>query len=458
MEATISMNGFLRRAVSVGILAAGVSACALSPAPPTDALMDAPIDVPGDIHAPVGATALIQRHGLSGAETGFQVIDLDTGQILAAMNEERLFIPASTAKVPATLAALNILGPEYRFHTSLLVTGNFDKAKGVLDGDLYLQGGAEPLLRVSDLMALAGRLKDLGLSSITGKFYFDQSLLQTTPAINPLQPDNARYNPGISALSLDFNQTLQYPAKGEEYLPVKNPGIRTARIFHRLAAMNGVDLPSPKEAAATKGARLLARISGMPLLDIVRLGLEYSNNMVMELIGQMAAKRLTGKTMTLAQSSKTLVRWLQDRLPGTKWAGFTLPNHSGLSAAARVSPAQMASIIRFAAAQRFAGWSYISLLPVSGQRDAMRKRFRDPATVLRLWAKTGTLKYAKGLTGQLHSKKGRRLAFALYITDFAQRRAYDANPRDADWDDAEGWIMRAEALEADLVRKWILKF
>jgi len=454
MEATISMNEFLRRAVAVGILAAGVSACALPPAP-IDAAMDAAMNA----HAPVGATALIQRHGLSGAETGFQLIDLDTGQILAARNEDRLFIPASTAKVPSSLAALNILGPEYRFHTSLLVTGNFDKAKGVLDGDLYLQGGAEPLLQVSDLMALAGRLKDLGVSSITGKFYFDQSLLQTTPAINPLQPDNARYNPAISALSLDFNQTLQYPpVEGEEYLPVKNPGIRTARIFRRLARMNGVDLPGPEEAAAAEDARLLARLSGMPLLDIVRLGLEYSNNMVMELIGQMAARQLTGKAMTLAQSSEALVRWLKDQLKGAKWAGFTLPNHSGLSAAARVSPAQMASIIRFAALQRFAGWSYLSLLPVSGQRDAMRKRFRDPATTLRLWAKTGTLKYAKGLTGQLHSKKGRRLAFALYITDFAQRRAFDANPRDADTADAEGWIMRAEALESDLVREWILKF
>ena len=51
------------------------------------------------------------------------------------------------------------------------------------------------------------------------------------------------------------------------------------------------------------------------------------------------------------------------------------------------------------------------------------------------------------------------MAFALFVTDFAKRRVYDAaanaqSPAVAD--PAEDWIRRAEALEEDLLREWIL--
>ncbi len=202
MESTLTVPEFLRKTAGVCFFAACLSACQQSPAPVITEIRayQAP--------ASLGVAALIRHHGLSSAKTGYLLYDLDTGEKLAARNEHQLFIPASTAKVPATLAALNILGPDYRFHTRLLATGELDKASGILKGDLYLQGGGAPLLQVADLMNLAGRLKDLGVSKVTGRFNFDQSLLHHAPSIEPGQPDNARYNPGISALSLDFNQTL----------------------------------------------------------------------------------------------------------------------------------------------------------------------------------------------------------------------------------------------------------
>ncbi len=119
----------------------------------------------------------------------------------------------------------------------------------------------------------------------------------------------------------------------------------------------------------------------------------------------------------------------------------------------------MAAIVRFAADQRYGAASYHSLLPASGLRDSMRRRFRDPATGLKIWAKTGTLKYAKGLVGVFFADSGRPVAFALFVTDFDLRRAYDAaaNPQSpAVAGPAEDWIRRAEALEQDLLREWIL--
>ncbi len=61
----------------------------------------------------------------------------------------------------------------------------------------------------------------------------------------------------------------------------------------------------------------------------------------------------------------------------------------------------------------------------------------------------------------MFTRLGRPLAFALYVTDFAKRRQYDAArhrlaPETVNR--AEDWIGRAEALEEDLVREWLLDF
>ena len=465
------------------------------------------------VPAPLGVEALIKRHRLTEARVGYVLYDLLGGEKLAALNENELFIPASTAKVPTTVAALQILGPEFRFETLILASGPI--AKGVLEGDLYLKGGGDPLLQAQDLMDLAGQIKDKGVRKITGRFFYDASLLRSTPRIEAGQPDNARYNPGLGALSLDFNQTIltwrptavpgtveafetpafdetgpglsptdpgpgrnvdyagpgggsgrwllspNAPREGTEFLPVKRPGLRTARVFRRLCKMLGIDLPEPAAAAAPANARTLGHVRSPALADVVRRSLEHSNNLVAELIGQVAARRMTGGPGTLAQSSAAVAGWWKARLPETDWDGYHIPNHSGLASGARASPEQMAAIIRFAAGQRTGAGSILSLLPVSGFRDAMGGRLRDPATALRVWAKTGTLKYAKGFMGVLFTQQGRQVAFALYVTDFRKRLIYDVTTdvlEPAPAARAEDWIRRAEALEEDLVREWIIGF
>ena len=462
---------------------------------------------------PAGVEALIRKHGLSGARVGYALLDLESGGMIAGRDENALFIPASTAKVPATVAALGILGPDYRFETKLLAAGKV--VKGVLQGDLTLQGGGDPLLAIQDLMGLAQKLKDSGVSRVAGRFFYDRSFLKTTARIEARQPENARYNPGLGALSLDFNQTLlnwrpvgepggepgvvqafetpalgnprpglssprdipgrgqnvvlgedgnwllspAAPIEGAEYLPVKKPGLRTARVFRRLARMLGVTLAPPRAGTAPKDARPIARVRGLALADVVRLALEHSNNMVAEQIGQVAARHLDGEAKDLAGGALTLSRWLRKRLPDTAWDGFRLPNHSGLSSKARVTPGQMAAIVRLAAGRRYGGGGYLSLLPASGLGDSMHGRFRDPVTALKIWAKTGTLKYAKGLVGVFFADSGRAIAFALFVTDFDLRSTYDAaaNARSPETAaPAEDWIRRAGALEEDLLREWIL--
>ncbi len=448
------------------------------------------------------------------AEIAFVVADAETGAVVTAQAADRPMIPASTAKIATMVSALELLGPDFRFQTRVLATGAPDAA-GVLSGDLILAGGGDPLLTPQDLYGLAVRLRDLGLKRVAGRFLYDESLLPAVPAINPDQPAEARYNPGVSALSVDFNRwrlmwrregagapdltrlppvdahratfgnRAQGPGRavlwdggawtigadaddeGDRFLPVKAPGLATAELFRRLAAQAGITLPSPEAGTAPKEARVATAIAGLPLAEVARLGLEHSNNLVSELTGLTAARLLDGRPDTLDASAAALSGWLGKAVDSTitnvDWRGWDLPNHSGLSRHARVTASQMAAVLRFAHGRRYGGWPFASLLPTAGFRKAFRDRFLTEAAAGRIWAKTGTLHYAKGLVGYLMGADGRTRVFALFIADPAARRAYDAlSPDVRSAPDAQrralAWINTAEQAEQAIVLEWLARF
>jgi len=463
---------------------------------------------------PAGKTTGVGSGLIAASDIGYVLVDLETGQELASEDADRGFIPASTAKTPTMVAALGILGPEYRFTTSVHVTGRLQD--GRLDGDLVLRGGGDPLLTVQDLSALVQRLHDGGLRSVGGRFVYDETFLLSVPEIAPNQPEAAGYNPGVSALSLDFNrihvpwrsvigkatmtgapvpatgladltaatqdtgpgQPFRYDGgeSGERWrvaahrlpdtdgrtaLPVKYPALRTALVFRELSGQLGIDLPHPEPGRLPTNAAVAVQLKSLPLIDIVRLGLEFSNNLVSELIGLTAARQLSGRDTSLDASSQELQGWLGAKMPNTDWRGYDVPNHSGLAASARVTPRQMVAVLKFAWRNRYGGWSFASLLPMSGWRDAFGGRFADRGDESRVRAKTGTMHFAKGLAGFLHTSAGRKLAFALFITDFEKRRRYDANRRrlaPESQASAKAWIAAAEAKEESLVRDWISRY
>jgi len=398
----------------------------------------------------------------STASVGYLVIDQDSEKVLLQKNPDRLFIPASTVKVPTSVAALDILGPDYRFETSLFGTGNI--TDGTLDGDLYLKGGGDPLLSVQDLMGLVQHLRAQGVRRVAGSFFYDDSFLTSSSEITKSQPETAPYNPGISALSLDFNRIQPAPESyhgGTFTMPVKNPALRTATTFRRLAVMNGINLPVPIARQTPPEATQLAKHQSPVLYEVLGAGLEFSNNLVSELIGATAARTLMTNPAPLHTTSSILSKWLQSRIEKTDWTGYRVPNHSGLSAKARMSPQQMVDVLRYADSRQYAGKFYRPLLPASGRRGSFRQRLHTPDVDARVWAKTGTMNYAKGLAGYLYTKTGKRFIFALFITDFELREKYDSSlGRHATKQQqaVAAWIAKAEDLEETLIRKWIDQF
>ena len=443
---------------------------------------------------------LIEAAGFAAGDVGYLVVDLADDRVIASHNPDSPFLPASVVKIPTIAAALAILGGDYRFATTLSAVG--DVQEGVLTGTLVLQGGGDPFLSSEDLEAMARALAASGVKRVDGDFVYDASALVEVPRINDLQPEAAGYNPGVSALSVNFNRirlnwsrgkaapsaaasaiserlTLplaaiglafaeQDPAgpfvragaatedrwllsptleqTGEDWLPVGNPSLVAAEVFRVLAAAEGIVLPEPVPGTTPEGAREIARDESPPLAEIASGVLHHSNNLSAELIGLAASRRLTGRKLGLEDSGTALGAWWQLRVPGADWTGLFMENHSGLSSRSRVTPRQLVAMLEEAA----------GLLGGSDLHDLLRpiswKGVKGTARV-----KTGTMSYGRGLAGYIDTATGRRLAFAIFFNDADKRAAldagFDARVRAID-PDSRRWRDRALALEEKLTTAW----
>jgi len=81
--------------------------------------------------------AIMARPEFAHARFGIKFITADTGDVVYELNSPQLFVPGSTTKLLTTGTALDLLGPDYRFHTKIYRTGPIEK-NGDLQGDLVL--------------------------------------------------------------------------------------------------------------------------------------------------------------------------------------------------------------------------------------------------------------------------------------------------------------------------------
>jgi serine-type D-Ala-D-Ala carboxypeptidase/endopeptidase (penicillin-binding protein 4) len=70
------------------------------------------------------------------SDWGYEVLDENTGKVLAAQNQQKMFDPGSTMKLYSVSTALSRYGPRYRFRTPVYRQGTV--AGGTLTGNLIL--------------------------------------------------------------------------------------------------------------------------------------------------------------------------------------------------------------------------------------------------------------------------------------------------------------------------------
>lgn len=129
--------------------------------------------------------ALITEPPFDRVHWGILAVDALSGQRIYSTNPDLLFIPASNMKLPVTISALGLLGPEYRWQTTFY--SRVLPVDGRLEGDLYLPAAGDPTLGEpfhssgdSALAAIAASLRAAGIREVRGRLVVDASAWDST--------------------------------------------------------------------------------------------------------------------------------------------------------------------------------------------------------------------------------------------------------------------------------------
>jgi serine-type D-Ala-D-Ala carboxypeptidase/endopeptidase (penicillin-binding protein 4) len=164
--------------------------------------------LPGPVFAtalPESVSAALKHAQIPISSVGIVVQEVHETAPAISLNADRAMNPASTMKLLTTFAALETLGPAYRWKTEAYLNGKLEN--GVLQGDLVFKGYGDPKLTVEQFWMWLRELRQRGLREIRGDIVLDRSFFE--PANNdPAEFDNdptRAYNVGTSALLLNFN-------------------------------------------------------------------------------------------------------------------------------------------------------------------------------------------------------------------------------------------------------------
>ena len=160
---------------------------------------------------------LIDEGELSAARWGVSVVALSDRRIVFERDSDRLFTPASNMKLFPTSVALELLGGDYRWRTSIYSISAPDAA-GTINGDLVLYGRGAPDLVVAankddannnSLEELATQIYNRGVRRINGNVIGDESYFRGDAVGNGWQWNDLQWYFGAeaSALSINNNET-----------------------------------------------------------------------------------------------------------------------------------------------------------------------------------------------------------------------------------------------------------
>jgi serine-type D-Ala-D-Ala carboxypeptidase/endopeptidase (penicillin-binding protein 4) len=196
------------------------------------------------------------------ARWGVFVISLRDGRVLYSREGDRTFTPASNMKIYTTAVALDLLGADYRWRTSVYANTEPD-GRGTLAGDLILYGRGAPDLssRVkketpASLVQLADELYKRGLRRVRGDVVGDESYFQGEPLGDGWLWNDVQWYFGaeISALSINDNEVNVRitPAAKTEAQPDVKFDLPTDYL-HITNDTNTVERGKPMTVGVTRG-------------------------------------------------------------------------------------------------------------------------------------------------------------------------------------------------------------
>jgi D-alanyl-D-alanine carboxypeptidase/D-alanyl-D-alanine-endopeptidase (penicillin-binding protein 4) len=416
---------------------------------------------------PAGVKIVTSGYDLPADSYSLLVQEVGADAPLLAINAALPLNPASSIKTLTTLAALEVLGPSYTWHTEIHPLGTI--ADGTLDGDLLLKGGGDPFLVEDYFRNMLKTLQRRGVTRISGDLVIDESLFDPSVSMEPMidNDTNRSYNVLPHALMVNF-QTVNfffYPhGNGREVVIKADPELPNLNIVNQLRLENrscdgfqrGVSFrEDPADASGVVFAgnypsrcvefvlqravldaptyayglfrKLWQELGGEfagelrmgttpvdhealvvwesePLTDVIKSINKYSNNMMTrQLLLTMAVEKY-GTPATVENG----VRAVQDYLAalGIDHAALVLGNGSGLARDTRITANLFNDVL-----QRGFGINtmpeFLASLPLSGEDGTMRNRLRNGDTRGSMHVKTGSLDAVASVAGYVHARSGR---------------------------------------------------
>ncbi|MEP6607124.1 MAG: D-alanyl-D-alanine carboxypeptidase/D-alanyl-D-alanine-endopeptidase [Burkholderiaceae bacterium] len=419
---------------------------------------------------PEGTAAALRTANVPMSAVGIAVVPLSGAGLTLNVNESQPMNPASTMKLVTTLAALELLGPQYQWHTDALVTAPL--RNGVLEGDLWLRGSGDPQLVIEDLWLLVQRLRGAGLREIRGNLVLDRSAFE--PASHDpgafdgeaLRP----YNAGPDALLLNYKAVSFYfipdaDAKqariyalpvlsgmvvpstvratdgacndwrarlGGDFGDLRRPIFRGAyplscgeKVWHVSAlgakeyaeavfralweSSGGTWRGHVLEGTVPPDGRRLAQHESRPLAEIIRDINKYSNNVMARQLFLTIGAETSHRPATTERSQRAVGDWLVSK--GLDRREFALENGAGLSRVERVTAAGLARLLQGAFATPLMP-EFVSSLPIVGVDGTMRRRSGAAGSA---HIKTGLLTDTRAIAGYVLAASGKRYVVVALI-------------------------------------------
>ena len=196
----------------------------------------------GTTRLPQPVAQALQQAGIPESSVGIYVQDVATQQPLVTVGQERALNPASTIKLVTTFAALDQLGPAYRWTTEIYTTGALQG--DVLDGNLIIKGYGDPRLTLENFWLMLRSLRARGVREIRGDLVLDRSYFAVAKNGDPASFDNEPtrpYNTPPDALLVNFKAVrLQFVPDPERrrLAIIAEPALPQVEVLNNVALDN----------------------------------------------------------------------------------------------------------------------------------------------------------------------------------------------------------------------------
>lgn len=448
---------------------------------------------PADDALTADLDAILADPRLDGGQASVVVRDAATGETLYERDGAQRLMPASNEKLLTSAVALDVLGPDHTFATTVATTAR--RTGPVLRGDVYLRGTGDPTLLASDYAELAKQLAAGGVRVVSGRvladdtwfddvrlgndwawddepYYYaapvsaltvapdtdydagtvivnvDPGAAAGAPAVVTLTPHTGAVtivNEATTGTSDDVSVEREHGSDrivvsgtvaaggsgASEWASVEEPTDYAADVFAKALAAEGVRVTGGTGRGVTPdGATVVAEHESMPLSELLVPFLKLSNNGHAEVLIKAMGREVAGEGTWAAGLTV-----LRERLAGYGVDIATVANRdgSGLSRRNLIPAAELADLL-VAAQDRpwFDVW--YEALPIAGVSDRMvggtlRSRMAGTPAAGNVHAKTGSLTGASALSGYVDDADGRRLVFSVVFNDYLSGKPSDLEDR-----------------------------